>query len=210
MDYSQYKKLEFRRNFIAVAPKIKITDPLTGKLVGFIKMKLWSLRGDVRVYTDETMQHEIVRIGGRQVISLNKIYNIYDSTNNSPIISIRQNSLKSVFVRNHMDITDDKGNQYGYIQETSSALAIFRRWIEIVPYVGPLIGMVLLFVPQKFDIMYSPSAGSPQLAGRVVHRKSPVIVKMSLDTTMAQVTLDPRICIAAVSLLSILDAEKNR
>ncbi|MEO8785359.1 MAG: hypothetical protein ABI221_03615 [Candidatus Saccharimonadales bacterium] len=210
MDYTKYKNLEFRRKYFAFVPQITITDPSTKTVVGFIKMKMWSIKGDIRVYTDKTMQQEIVRIGGRQMVSLKKIYNIFDSTTGAELISIRQNSLKSLFVRNHMDIVSGDNRPYGYIQETSSSLALFRRWIEVIPYLGALIGLFLAFVPQTFEIMYDPQGSSPQLVGRIVHKKNPVVVKMSLDTTMAQVALDPRVCVSAVSLLSILDASKNK
>jgi hypothetical protein len=210
MDYSKYKKLDFKRNFIAIPPKIQIVDPESNTLVGFIKMKLWSLRGDVRVYTDRTMQNELFRIGGRQAVSFNKVYNIFESASNTQIYSIRQKTIQSVYFRNHMDIFDSKGGECGYVQETSKKLAIFRRWIEVIPYIGPLIGLVLLFVPQTFDIMYDPNGSSPQVIGRVIHKKTPALLRMSLDTSMAQVKFDPRLTISAVSLLCILDASKNR
>jgi len=211
MDYSQYKVLEFRRKYFKLfGAAISIFDPNTNAMIGYIKMKAWSLRGDVRVFTDASMQREIVRIGGRQVISFQKVYDIYDSTTGNMLVAIRQRSLKSTFVRNHMDILDTQGNNYGYVQETSSGLALARRWIGIIPYVGIISDLALAFVPQTFDVMYAPSGAAPQLAGKIVHKKNPIMVRMRLDTTSAQITLDPRINIAVVSLLSILDAAKNR
>jgi len=58
--------------------------------------------------------------------------------------------------------------------------------------------------------MYAPTGYAPQLAGKIVHRKNPVLVRMGLDTSMAQVRLDPRIAISICTLLSILDASKNQ
>jgi hypothetical protein len=66
-----------------------------------------------------------------------------------------------------------------------------------------------MFVPQTFDIMYAPNGAEPKLAGRIVHRKNPVIVKMSLNTTDAEYKLDPRINIGLCTVLSIRDANKN-
>jgi hypothetical protein len=211
MDYSKYKKIEFRRKFFKLfGAEISIFDPVSETLIGYIKMKVFSLRGDVRVFTDKSMQTEIVRIGGRQVISLQKVYDIYDSKTGALLIAIKQKSLRSYFVRDHMDIVDSSGQQYGYVQETSSTLALVRRWIAILPYIGDIIELIFAFVPQTFDVMYDPVGATPQLAGNIVHKKNPVVVKMSLDTTNAKVILDPRINIAIVSLLSILDASKNK
>jgi len=210
MDYSQFRVLELRRKFFKMfGPEISITDPATNTLVGYIKMKAWKLRGDIRVFTDQTMQREIVRIGGRQVFGLNRAYDLFDSFTGNPLVVLRFRGLRTYFVRGHVDILDPQGNPYGYVQETSSELAIIRRWIGVVPLIGPLIELILAFIPQTFDIMYTPMGGMPQLAGKIVHRKNPVIVKMLLDTTQAQVLLDPRITIGVGTLLSILDANKN-
>src|SRR5579872_4195475 len=147
MDYSKYNVLEFRRKFFKLfGAEITITDPETNTLVGYIKMKVWSLRGDVRVFTDKSMQQEIVRIGGRQIISLQKLYDIFDSQTGAKIATIRQKSLRSILMRDHMDLIDANGNEFGFVQETSGTLALVRRWIAIVPYIGTLIELILMFV----------------------------------------------------------------
>jgi hypothetical protein len=211
MDYSQYKTLEFRRKYFKIlGAAISIFPANSDTLIGYIKMKAWNFRGDIRVFTDKSMQQEIVRIGGRQIISLQKLYDIFDSASGNKLVTVKQRSLRSIFIRNHMDILDANGNDCGYVQETSSTLALVRRWIGLFPYVGIITDLVLAFVPQTFDVMKLSASGEPQLAGKIVHRKNPIVVKMSLDTSNAQASFDMRISIAVVSLLSILDAVKNR
>lgn len=210
MDYSQFKVLEFRRKFFKIlGASISIFDPNGNKLVGYIKMKAFKWRGDIRVYSDTSMQREIVHIGGKQIVSFKPSYEVTDSATNTPLVILRFRGLKTYFLRGHIDILDMSGNQYGYVQETSSQLAIIRRYFGIIPYVGVLLELILAFVPQTFDIMYAPAGAAPQLAGSIVHRKNPLVVKMSLNTTAAQISLDARINIAICSLLSILDANKN-
>ena len=209
MDYSQYKILEFRRKFFKLfGPEISITDPNTTNLIGYIKMKAWRLRADISVFTDQSMQQAIVSISGRQIISLKPTYTIMDAVTRQPLVTLRFRALRTYLVRGHIDILDNQGNPYGYAQETSSQLAIMRRWLRIIPF-GDLLELIFAFIPQTFDIMYAPNGATPQLAGRIVHRKNPIIVKMSLNTTEAQVALDPRINIAICTILSILDASKN-
>jgi hypothetical protein len=211
MDYSQYKSLEFRRKYFKLfGAAISIFPANSNDIVGYIKMKAWSLRGDVRVFKDTSMQQEIVRIGGRQIVSFNKAYEVFDSITGNILIVIHQRSLKSDFFRDHMDITDANGNQYGYVQETSKGLALVRRWIIFVPYIGFFGDILFLFVPQTFNIMYAPNGAEPQLAGTIVHKKNPALVKMTLDTSTAEAPLDPRLNIAIVSLLCVLDAAKNK
>jgi hypothetical protein len=156
------------------------------------------------------MQQEIVRIGGRQVISFQKVYDIFDSATGAKIAAIRQQSLRSAFIRDHMDITDAAGNNYGFVQETSSSLALVRRWAGLLPIVGPLAELVLMFVIQTFTINQDPQGNAPQLVGNITHKKNPFVVKMTLDTSNGQAKFDPRLNIAIVSLLSVLDASKNK
>lgn len=210
MDYSLYKVLEFKRKFFKIfGAEISITEPNSDTLVGYIKMKAWRLRADIDVYKDRTMQQSVVRIGGKQIISFKPSYAVFDSVTQQQIVTLRFRALRTAFVRGHMDIIDMNGNDYGYVQETSSWLAVARRYFFLVPFIGEYIELLFAFVPQTFDIMYSPAGAAPQLAARIIHRKNPFIVKMSLNTTEAQVALDPRINIAVCTLLSILDANKN-
>jgi len=65
-------------------------------------------------------------------------------------------------------------------------------------------------VPQTFDIVYAPEGASPLLVGKIVHRKNPVIVKMTLDTSAGQHQFDPKLNMAIVALLMILDVDKQR
>ena len=210
MDYSKYQVLEFRRQFFKIfGATISIYEPAGNALVGYIKMAAFRLRRDIRVFTDATMQHELVRIGGRRVVSFKPMYDVFDSHTGQQLMTLRFRMLKTYTARGHIDLLDTQGNPYGYVQETSSQLAIVRRWIGVIPVVGPFAELALAFVPQTFDIAYAPNGATPQLAGKIMHRKNPVIVKMSLDTTQAQARLDPRVSIAVCSLLSILDANKN-
>lgn len=208
MNYSQYKVIEFRRKFWKLfGADISILDPASNQLIGFIHQRAFRLKTDIQVYTDKTKQQSIVRIGGRQILSFKPQYGVFDSASGQELVSLRFGALKSYLVRWHIDILDTAGNPYAYVQETSSSLAIMRRWIGA--FLGDLGELPFLFVPQTFDLMYAPNGAAPQLAGHITHRKNPLIVKMSLDTTQAQVALDPRITIAACSLMCIVDANKN-
>jgi hypothetical protein len=209
MDYSQFKILEFRRKFFKIfGAEISITDPSSNRLVGYIKMKAWKLNADIGVFTDKSMQQAICNIGSRQLISFKPSYNILDTATQQPIATLVFRRLRTALVRGHVDIIDNQGNPYGYAQETSSILAIARRWLEILP-LGDYIGLIFMFVPQTFDIMYAPNGNDPKIAGKIVHRKNPIIVKMSLNTNQAQISLDPRISIGLCTVLSIRDANKN-
>lgn len=208
MNYSQYKVIEFRRKFFKFfGADISILDPMSNQLLGFIHQRAFRLKTDIEVYTDTSKQQSIVRIGGRQVLSFKPQYGVFDSATGQEMVRLQFNALKSYLVRWHIDILDAAGNPYGYIHETSGFLAILRRWIG--SFFGDLAELPFLFVPQTFVIMYAPNGAQPQVAGHITHRKNPLVVKMSLDTTQAQVMLDSRINIAACALMCIVDANKD-
>jgi hypothetical protein len=209
MDYSQYKQLEFRRKFLKLfGAEISVTAPGSDTLVGFIKMKAWKLREDVRLYSDQTMQQELIRIGARQIIDIGATYDVFDSTNNQQLVSLKRKGLKSIFVRDHWDLLDQAGNITGNVQETSSGLALARRWLEILPF-GDFIGLIFAFVPQTYTISSQDQSGSIAVVGTITHRKNPLIVKMGLDTSAAPPNFDSRIAVAITAMLSVIDASKN-
>ena len=209
MDYAQYKKLEFRRAFWVVAgAKITVQDPASHAVLGFIKMKAWKLKEDIRLFTDESMQHEVFRIHARNIIDFAGTYDVIDSATAQPLFAWRRKGLKSTFVRDHWDLLDAQGAVTGSIQETSSGLALARRWVGLIPIIGEFIDLGLAFAPQTYR-MTSFHAGNESLVGTITHHKNPFLVKMTLDTTEAQTPADPRIAVSATALLSTIDASKN-
>ena len=209
MDYAQLKTLEFRRKFWKIAgAEIYVTDPASGQEVGYIKMKAWKLREDVRLFSDRSQQREIMQIHARQIIDFGATYDVTDSTTGQPAFALRRKGLKSTFVRDHWDILNTAGEVFGSVQETSSVLAIARRWLEILPF-GDFIALIFAFIPQTYTISVAQADGSQAVAGTVVHRKNPVIVKMLLDTSTAQVAASPLVTMAATAMLAIVDAAKN-
>ena len=206
MDYAQYKKLEFRRKFLRIlGASVDITEPETGKLVGHIEMKAWKLKEDIRIFTDKSMTTQLLQIHARSIIDFGATYDVSDATNGAAIFSLRRKGLRSAFVRDRWELLDTAGNVIGSVDETSSGLALVRRYAGLVPFVGEIADIVLGFVPQTYRIV--DMAGN--LSASLTHRKNPFIVKFGLDRTDATSQLDPRIGVAATSLLAIIDASKN-
>jgi hypothetical protein len=207
MDYSKYKKIEFRRKFWKfLGVNISIYDPATDNLIGFINQKTIMLKPDVFVYTDKTMQKSVVELKKQTVMKVSPKYSIIDTQTQSEFASMQFNDIKSYYARWYINIYDKTGNSYGYVQETSGFLAILRRWLSIF---NDTIALIFMFVPQTFNIYYSPNGTNPQLVGKIIHRKNPVIVKMGLDLTEGQVNIDPKINLAICTLLCLRDIYKN-
>ena len=112
-------------------------------------------------------------------------------------------------MRDNWLLLDAAGNQVGAIEETSSMLAVMRRWLGIVPYLGDLIELIFAFIPQTYSFVQNDSSGQPKVGATVVHRKNPFIVKMGVDMTNQPINMDHRIIFAGAALLAINDAAKN-
>lgn len=205
MDYSQYKQLEFRRKFLKIfGATIHMTDVGGTNELGIIQMKAFRLKSDITLFADSAETRPVFNIKARQAVALNYIFDVFDPQTSQVIFSLERKGLKSAFVRDHWTLLDTAGNQFGEIIETSSQLAIFRRWLS---FISDIPALIFAFVPETYTIR--TTGAQPQLIGSVIHRKNPFIVKMSMDTSQAQIAVDPRVAIASCTLLCIRDAAKN-
>lgn len=210
MDISTYKRIEFRRKFFKFfGAEVKAVNPDNETVVGLIRMKAFKLRDDVRLYVPAESDQEAMRIHARQVIDFGATYDVYLGPDDTPSFALQRKGFKSAFVRDYWKLLDPAGNQIGYVQETSSGLAVVRRWFGLVPFVGELLDLVFAFIPQTYGIYAGTDNLDTKPDAVITHRKNPLIVKMSLDASMAEPDYNPYFGIAAVSLLSVMDASKN-
>jgi hypothetical protein len=206
VDINRYKELEFRRKFFRLfGAQIDIVDPDTQQLAGFIEMKAWKLKEDIRIYSDKTKSQELLRIGARSVIDISATYDVFDSASGQALFYLRRKGLRSAFVRDSWEIYTPQDQLFGAVNETSSGLALARRWIGIIPYAGDIAEMVLGFVPQTYVV----TDAQGNVGAEIAHRKNPFIVKFGLDTTNATTPNDMRVNLSVVALLAVIDASKN-
>ena len=109
------------------------------QLIGYSKQKALKLKEDIRVYTDEDKNTELICIKARSVIDFGAGYDITDSQTGEAVCSFKREGLKSM-LKDSWKVMDSSGNQIGTISEDSGLLAIVRRF---VPFAD-------IFVPQEF------------------------------------------------------------
>ena len=210
MDYSHHKRLEFRRKFFKIfGAAINIFDTDTNQQFGYVEMKAWKLREDIRLYSDNTKSHELLRIHARSIIDFGATYDVYDSATDKLLFSLRRKGLRSTFIRDQWLIFDALEIQVARLQETSSGLALIRRYVGFVPIVGAVADLVLYIAPLTYHIEAMLDGVVSGASARIIHRKNPFIVKIGLDITDVEVPMDPRISIAMTTLLSVIDASKH-
>ena len=97
-----------------------------GDLVGFSKQKAFKLKEDIRIYRDETLDEEWLRIAARSVIDFSASYDVTETGTGEVIGTLRRKGLKSLF-RDSWEVLDEHGNLTGRVEEDSALMATFRR-----------------------------------------------------------------------------------
>jgi len=163
-------------------------------LVMYSKQKAFKLREDIRLYTGEDMQTELLSIQARQIIDFSAAYDVIDPRSGGKVGALRRKGLKSM-LRDEWVLMDAADREIGLIQEDSTALALIRRFVEAAA----------MFLPQKYHAQVS---GAEVATFQQI--MNPFVKKLTLDFSMApQARLDRRLGLAAGILLSAIEGRQS-
>jgi uncharacterized protein YxjI len=125
-------------------------DGQPGEHVAFVEQKRFKFKEDIRFYTDETKQHELMRIKARQAFDPRARYDVTaaDGTKLGEIQKVFGTSL----LRSTYAIFDAQGNEVATATEKSLLVALLRRAVGFVPYVGDFADW--LPIPYHFDFKH--------------------------------------------------------
>jgi hypothetical protein len=98
-----------------------------GELLFYSQMKAFKLREDIRLYSGEDMQSELLTIRARQIIDFSATYDVVDATTGERVGALRRKGGRSI-VRDEWGILDASDREIGMIQEDSLLLALLRRF----------------------------------------------------------------------------------
>ncbi|MFA5890166.1 MAG: hypothetical protein WDA27_04310 [Actinomycetota bacterium] len=167
----------------------------SGTVIMYSQMKAFKLREDIRLFTAEDMQTELLRIQARQIIDFSAAYDVVDSQTGEKIGALKRKGLKSI-VRDHWIIMDAVDGEVGGVLEDSAGLAILRRLIG---------GLGSVVAPQKYHF---------DVGGRSVgtgsQSRNPFVYKVRIDLEPgAGGALDPRLAIATGLLLAAIEGKQG-
>jgi uncharacterized protein YxjI len=132
-----------RRQAIALTGKFRFYDP-AGRMIMFSEQKMFRLREDIRVYSDESKTQEVLSIKARQIIDFSAAYDVVDAEMNQKVGVLRRKGLRSI-LRDEWEVLDANDQVIGNLFEDSVGLALLRRL---------LLGSLL---PQNYDITVGES-----------------------------------------------------
>jgi len=167
-----------------------IYDP-SGNVAFYSKQKAFKLKEDIRLYTGEDMQTEVLSIQARQIMDFSAAYDVIDSISGRKVGALKRRGMKSI-LRDEWVIMDAEEREIGLIQEDSLGLALVRRFLaNLIPqkYHGVVNGETVCFFHQNFN---------------------PFVMKINLDYSMDKKgLLDRRLGIAGAVLLCAIEGRQE-
>jgi hypothetical protein len=129
--------IDFTFKLLALASQIRITDS-SGQMLGYVKQKMFKLKEDIRVFTDDTQTNQIFGIKADRILDFSAKYNFTDR-NGTPLGSIRRKGMRSIW-KAHYEICDERENLVMEIHEESAWVKVIDALIGQLPVVGMFTG----------------------------------------------------------------------
>ncbi len=191
----QHPRYTIRRKFFRLFGDAFHLYTDTGELALYSNMKRFRIREDIRLYSDESQEQELLRISTRSIFDFAGAYDVHDSQSNEHVGTLRRAGFKSSFLRDHWTFLDSEGQEIGTLEEDSMLKALVRRYIEVLAF----------FFPQH----YHASVGDKP-AAEYRQRFNPFILKLDVDFSAdGDGRLDKRLGIAAGVLLSAIEGRQE-
>ncbi|MFY9610797.1 MAG: hypothetical protein WAU45_19565 [Blastocatellia bacterium] len=169
-----------------------VYDP-AGQVVLFASMKAFKLKEDIRLYTGEDMQMELLLIAARRVLDISAEYDVTDTQTREKVGVLKRKGLKSM-VRDEWILMDPRDQPIGALREDSTAMALIRRFI---PFAN--------LIPQRYE---GEIGGSPVCTFK--QNINPFVSKVSLDFSQdVNRLLDRRLGLALALLLLAIEGKQQ-
>ncbi len=187
----QHPRYLLKRQVFALTGKFRYFDPM-GNMVMFSEQKMFKLREDIRVFSDESKTKEVLQIKARQIIDFSAAYDVIDSAFQQKVGTLRRKGLKSMF-RDAWEVLDTNDQVIGKLFEDSPGLAMLRRL---------LLGSLL---PQNYDLTVNN-----QRVVDLKQRFNPFRYELDVDFTFDTANmLDRRVGLAAGILLAAIEGKQS-
>ncbi|HYE60607.1 MAG TPA: hypothetical protein VD997_01305 [Phycisphaerales bacterium] len=182
-----------RKVFKIFGAAFHIYDP-SGNLAGYCKQKAFKIKEDIRIYTDESMQQELVSIRARHVLDFSTTYDV-TLPDGFAMGSLRRKGLSSTFLRDEWLMFDDKNRQVAVVKEDNAFAAFCRRYLDFVAF----------FFPQKFTL--TKTDGTPIAKFR--QHFNPLVFRMSVAVLADDPEINDLVILATGCLLTAIEGRQS-
>ena len=133
-------------NLYQVTPLAAGETPAGGP-IAFVRQKRMAIKEDIRFFADEQETEELFRIKARSIFDIGSArYDVTDAGGTQ--IGVLEHVFGKSLLRSTWRVTDADGGEVMIAQERSVPMAIARRIVDFVPYVGEFVP-----IPYNFDFL---------------------------------------------------------
>ena len=118
--------------------KFRIYGP-NDELLLFSQQKMFKLREDIRVFSDESKSQELLLIQARSIIDFSAAYDVIDSPSGQKVGALRRKGLRSM-LQDEWEVLDTQDQVVGTLFEDNLGLALLRRFL------------LSSLLPQNYDV----------------------------------------------------------
>jgi uncharacterized protein YxjI len=118
-----------------------------GEPVCFVEQKRMKLKEDLRAFTDDSKTAEVFRIKAQQVWDPRARYDV--TNGNGQHVGQLAKAFGKSLLRSTWRLYDAAGDEIGWARERSLIVALFRRLVGLVPFIGDFADW--LPIPYHFD-----------------------------------------------------------
>jgi uncharacterized protein YxjI len=164
----------------------------------FVEQKRFRFKEDIRFYTDETKRQELLRIKARQRFDPVARYDVTDP--GGAAVGGIQKVFGASLLRSTYELSDAHGGPAVRVREKSLAVALLRRLIGFVPFVGTYADW--LPIPYHFEFVRGDTVLGTHRR-RLFSFRDVYVIDMSGDPGR---TLDRRLVLAIAVGMDALQA----
>lgn len=133
--------LDFKFKITTLASDFNITDR-NGNYVAYVRQKMFRLKEDVIVFSDESRTKELFNIKANQWIDFNASYMMTDLLTGKKFGSLARKGVRSIWKARY-DIIDENDQPIYQINEDNGWIKVFDSFVGEIPILGMLTGYFL-------------------------------------------------------------------
>jgi uncharacterized protein YxjI len=199
IDPNEHDHFHLRQRFTAVVNRYEFTLPGgDGRPVCFVEQKRFTFKEDIRFFTDESKQQELMRLKARQRFDPRARYDVTDAAGGK--IGEIQKVFTGSLLRSTYKLYGADGEELASAREKSLPVALFRRAVGFIPYVDDVSDW--LPIPYHFEFRRGDRVLGTHSREKLKVRDS-YVIDMSGDP---EHTIDRRLILAIAVGMDALQA----
>lgn len=133
--------LDFKFKITTLSSDFNITDR-NGNYVAYVRQKMFRLKEDVIVFSDESRTKELFNIKANQWIDFNSSYMMTDLLTGKKFGRLARKGMRSIWKARY-DIIDENDKPTYQINEDNGWIKVFDSFVGEIPILGMLTGYFL-------------------------------------------------------------------